>query len=173
MLNAAMDRQTPAEGLGTLAVSVRAAVDPASTWRVLASPDWLGTRADPVSDPRFRRFLSDLAFPATGSARTLVFRKVAFVDLGPIRRLPDGSAELEIIWRSATLAPLFPVFDGRLLVRADGLFLEGAYAPPLGELGRLVDRAILNQVATRTARWFVTRVAAQLTPASVEPAAGS
>lgn len=171
--DAALDRPMAAEGLETLAVSVRAAVSPADAWRALASPDWLGTAFDSAPDPRFRRFLSDLAFPVTGSARTLVFRKAALVDLGPIRRLPDGSAALEISWRSATFAPLFPVFSGRLLVRTDGLFLEGAYAPPFGELGRLVDRAVLHQVAVRTARWFVSQVAAQLTPADAAPPVGS
>jgi len=160
------ERPMATEGLQTLAVSVRVAVDPADTWRIFASPDWLGMPTGPVlggaPEPGVRRFVSDLAFPATGSARTLVFRKAAFVDLGPIRGLPDGSAVQEITWRSATFAPLFPVFSGRLLVRADGLFLEGAYAPPFGELGRLVDHAVLHQVAVRTARWFVSQVAAQL-----------
>ncbi|MBA3877021.1 MAG: hypothetical protein C0498_08820 [Anaerolinea sp.] len=166
-----------AEGHETLAVSVRVALNPEDAWRALASPDWLGAASDPAPDytpePRFRRFLSDLAFPVTGSARTLVFRKAALVDLGPIQRLPDGSAALEITWRSATFAPLFPVFSGRLLVRTDGLFLEGAYAPPFGELGRLVDRAVLHQVAVRTARWFVSQVAARLTPADLKPPIGS
>jgi len=175
--DAAADRPIAAEGLETLAVNVRVAVIPADVWRALAAPDWLGTASDAAPgrapEPHVRRFLSDLAFPVTGSARTLVFRKAAFVDLGPIRRLPDGSAALEISWRSATFAPLFPVFSGRLLVRNDGLFLEGAYAPPFGELGRLVDRAVLHQVAVRTARWFVSQVAAQLPPADPELPAGS
>ena len=158
-------RAAPADGLTVLAVNHRTSLDPAEAERVLVSPDWLGAPEDEASEAGHRRFLSDLAFPIVGRTGALVLRKAALVDLGPIRRLPDGSVVLELSWRSATFAPLFPVFGGRLLVRTDGIFLTGVYAPPFDEVGRLFDRAILHRVAMRTARWFVGQFADRLTGA--------
>ncbi len=149
-------------GLEPLEDGLRVPIDPVEVSRVLKSPDWLGVELDGVPESGHRRYLTDLAFPLFGKPRTLVFRKAALVDLGPLRPLADGSAVLEIAWRSATLAPLFPVFSGRLLIRTDGLFLDGAYAPPFGDVGRLIDHAALHHVAVRTARWFLGRVAAEV-----------
>jgi hypothetical protein len=152
------------EGFKRLVVSLPVAIDPAAALGVLELPDWLGPEV--VAASGNRRYLGDLEFSLFTKPHTVVFRKAALFDLGPVRRLPDGSALLEIAWRSATLAPLFPVFSGRLLVRTDGLFLDGAYAPPFGEFGRLIDRAALHQVALRTARWFLRTVASQLNESS-------
>lgn len=138
-----------------------ASLDAVDAFGRLQAPDWLGP--EDHAAPGHRRYMSDLAFPLFSSQRTLVFRKAVIVDLGPVTGLADGSVAVEIAWRSATLAPLFPVFSGRLLIRTDGLVLDGAYAPPFGEFGRLIDRAALHQVAVRTARWFVETVASQLT----------
>ena len=88
----------------------------------------------------------------------MVLRKAALVDLGPSRHDADGIS-MDVSWRSATLAPLFPVFVGRLEVRATQLVLEGFYAPPGGEVGFILDRALLNIAARGTARWFLGRVA--------------
>jgi len=160
MVELAARRVARQEELERLRVSVRTSVDPDQALRVLEAPGWLGP--EDLAAPGYRRFMSDLAFPLFTNPRTLVFRKAILVDLGPVAGQADGSVDLEIAWRSATLAPLFPVFSGRLLIRTDGLFLDGAYAPPFGEFGRLIDHAALHQVAMRTARWFVETVAAQL-----------
>lgn len=148
------------ESAERLAVRIRTTLDPVEASRKLAAPDWLGP--EDLAAPGYRRFMSDLAFPLFTSPRTLLFRKALIVDLGPVTALADGSAAVEIAWRSATLAPLFPVFSGQLLIGTDGLALDGAYAPPFGEFGRLIDRAALHQVAMRTARWFIEMVASQL-----------
>ena len=148
------------EDLERLAVRMPASLDAVDAFSRLQAPDWLGP--EDHAEPGHRRYMSDLAFPLFSSPRTLVFRKAVIVDLGPATGLADGSVAVEIAWRSATLAPLFPVFCGQLLIRKDGLVLDGAYAPPFGEFGRLIDRAALHQVAVRTARWFVETVASQL-----------
>jgi hypothetical protein len=62
---------------------------------------------------------------------------------------------------------LFPVLDADLeLVRAGPqttwLTLNGAYRPPLGALGQVLDRAILHRVADATIRGFLSRIAADL-----------
>jgi hypothetical protein len=76
------------------------------------------------------------------------------VDLGEMRRTADG-CEVEIGWRSSSLAPLFPVFAGKLILRPNELLLEGYYAPPGGEIGAALDKAFLNIAARGTARWFL------------------
>ncbi len=153
---------TRAMGVTRLAVDVPGRIDLEAARRSLAAPDWLGTAVDPPVDrPGVRRYLTDLVLPLSAGGRPLEFRKAALVDLGPV--VDQGrSLELEIGWRSATMAPLFPVFAGQLLVTPAGLVLEGAYAPPFGEAGMLIDKAALHFVARRTARWFLGRVGAEL-----------
>lgn len=126
----------------------------------LVDPDWLGIPADPPH-AGIRRFLTDLSLPVREHAPSITFSKAAFVDLGPVRAGRDG-CEVEIGWRSASLAPLFPVFAGRLTVMKSELRLEGFYAPPGGDLGLVLDHAFLGIGARGTARWFLGQVARAL-----------
>ncbi len=159
-------RAIATEDVETLAIRHAAAIDLATVPEELADAStWLGPEID--ASAGYRRYVGDLAFPLLTRPRTVLFRKAALVDIGTPARLPDGAVSVEIAWQSATLAPLFPVFAGRLLVRANGLSLAGAYTPPFGEVGRLVDRAALHQVALRTARWFVAGLASRLTAGAV------
>jgi hypothetical protein len=158
------------EGLERLSVEIPLPTDPVAAARAFERPDWLGPAVD--APPGVRRHLTDLSFQLITKPRTIVFRKAAVVDLGRVVALPDGSRVVEVAWRSATLAPLFPVFSGRLSIRADGLHLDGVYAPPLGEVGRLIDRAALHQVAVRTGRWFLERASSAVaagTPDVTDP----
>lgn len=124
---------------------------------VNGAADWLGS---PVlgTRPGCRRYLTDLSFPLREHSPSVKFSKAAYVDLGAMRTAPD-SFEIEIEWRSASLAPLFPVFAGHLTVTPAELRLEGFYAPPAGELGAVLDRAFLGIAARGTARWFLERAA--------------
>lgn len=127
---------------------------------LLEAAYWLGTEIAP-GQPKMRRYLTDLALPIRAGRPRTVFRKAAFVDIGPPEPTEDG-LKVAIGWRSATMAPLFPVFAGRLEVDPGGLLLEGWYAPPGGEAGRIIDRAFLNVAARGTARWFLDHVGAVL-----------
>lgn len=128
----------------------------------LADLRWLGTPADPpAAHPELRRIATDLGFTMSGGDRPLTLRKGAFVDVGPIRSIEAGCSAT-IAWQASTLAPLFPVFAGTLESTEDRLLLEGAYAPPGGGVGLLVDRAILRIVATRTAAGFLDRLVTRL-----------
>ncbi len=135
-----------------------ASVDPKRALKLLEAPDadWLGT---PVDSPRegARRFLTDLSLPVRDKSPHMIFRKAAFVDLGPTR-LTDTGCAIDISWRSSSLAPLFPVFAGHLSIEPRAIALEGYYAPPGGEIGLVLDRAFLNIAARGTARWFLGRV---------------
>lgn len=129
--------------------------------RALAAPAWLGA---PVTDPDAavdrRRFRTDLTVSLTDAEGRRVFRKAAFVDIGPVRRTRDGCT-VEIAWRAASFAPLFPVFAGRLEAGDGRVALRGAYAPPGAVVGLLFDRAYLGRVASRTAAAFLDRLIAE------------
>jgi len=125
----------------------------------LDDPSWLGRPIDlPLGHPERRRILTDLELPILDGSGTGSVRKSALVDLGPAQRV-DGSVVVDVAWRSASLAPLFPVFAGRLQVSATRLALDGRYAPPFGKLGLLIDGALLHLVARRTAQAFLGRLA--------------
>jgi hypothetical protein len=126
----------------------------------LVEPDWLGT---PVTSATAgtRRYLTDLSLPVRDHSPQLTFKKAAYVDMGEAQATEDG-CELAISWQSSSLAPLFPVFAGRLKLTSTEITLEGFYAPPGGELGAVLDRAFLNIAARGTARWFLERAAAAL-----------
>jgi hypothetical protein len=136
-----------------------ATVDVARTRTLFADHGtaWLGTEVA-ATRPGFRRYLTDLTLPIREHAPSLVFRKAAFVDVGEIRQTADG-CDIEIGWQSSSLAPLFPVFAGRLTLTPSELRLEGYYAPPGGDLGAVLDKAFLGIAARGTARWFLERAA--------------
>jgi hypothetical protein len=72
-----------------------------------------------------------------------------------------------ISWKASTLPGLFPVLDGDLEVASIDaercrVTLTGTYEPPLGELGRQLDRALLHRVAHSTVRAFLDQVADSL-----------
>lgn len=120
---------------------------------------WLGARVPgPAGATTRRRFHTDLRLPLRADGHEVVLRKAAYVDLGPVHSTEDG-CEVEVGWMASSLAPLFPVFAGRLILDARSVRLEGYYAPPGGRLGRAIDRTLLGVAARGTARWFVETVA--------------
>jgi hypothetical protein len=119
---------------------------------------WLGRALERAGAPGRRAFETDLTMPMGGTSRHMVLRKAAIVELGDVVER-DGEVEVEVSWRSANLAPLFPVFGGALTATRTELRLDGYYAPPGGELGVILDRALLNVGARGTARWFLAKVA--------------
>jgi hypothetical protein len=133
------------------------------------APTWLGTPVATAPEGS-HRYLTDLSLPIRGHAPSLVFRKAAFVDVGEIRRTPDG-CEIEIGWQSSSLAPLFPVFAGHLTLTPSEVRLEGYYAPPGGELGAVLDKAFLGIAARGTARWFLERATEVVASAQADQSA--
>ncbi|MFI5254560.1 MAG: hypothetical protein ACHQ15_03805 [Candidatus Limnocylindrales bacterium] len=154
----------PETGTVLLRLTRPGTIDLVNARRRLDSPEWLGVSVA-SEQPGMRRFMTDLVLPLRAGQPQTVFRKAAFVDLGEAQPTPGGLS-VPIGWRSSTLAPLFPVFAGRLLVRPQALILEGCYAPPGGEAGRILDRALLSVAARGTARWFLEHVGAALEAAT-------
>ena len=79
----------------------------------------------------------------------------------------NGVVSLPIRWQATWPAGVYPTFDGELeLTRlSDGsaeLWLMGRYEPPLGALGRVLDRALLHALATDSLRQVVDAIASRL-----------
>ena len=129
----------------------------------IAEPSWLGELVDPAPvSPGVRRVLTDLELPVRDGSAPGPIRKAALIDLGEPRRLGQAVA-VSIAWQSATFAPLFPVFSGELLVTSDRIQLSGSYVPPFGDLGLVIDTALLRFIARRTVDALLSRIAAGLT----------
>jgi hypothetical protein len=89
--------------------------------------------------------------------------KLVTIHVGDLA-LTDDSARLPLRWEAAGPGSgLFPALDADITVTLDGadatvLTLTGVYRPPLGKLGALLDRAVLNRVASATIRDFLGRL---------------
>ena len=156
-----METDTAASELMTVPLRVRrpGTIDLDRAILALGDLSWLGRPTDgPPDRPELRHVATDLDLPILDGSSTGPVRKAAFIDLGPARQVGD-LVLVEIAWRSASFAPLFPVFAGQLSISANDLVLDGRYAPPVGKLGLLLDQALLHLVARRTAGALVARLA--------------
>jgi hypothetical protein len=103
-------------------------------------------------------------------ARTVEITFGASVEAG-------GKAIFPFRWSASGLAGLFPALDADLEVAPLGaestqLAISARYVPPLGKVGRLIDRAVLSRVAEATVKDFLDRVAAAViaeTAGGLEP----
>jgi hypothetical protein len=97
--------------------------------------------------------------------------------LEPVPR--DDTVTLPLRWEATgIMGRLFPVLDADLTVTPAGagtlMRLDGAYRPPLADLGAGLDRVVLHRAATATIRSLLTRIADALAiPApAAQPGAG-
>ena len=124
---------------------------------LLRDPDaWLpglATEANHEGDAR----LAEVGF----GEHVRVARRVA-IRLGDPVRLPSKTV-LPLGWRAPGAIGLFPALDADLEVASLGrhrtqLAMSARYEPPMGALGRIVDRAVLYRVAEATLKDFLERV---------------
>jgi len=93
--------------------------------------------------------------------------------LAPVRH--EAVETVSLRWEATGPAgELFPVLDADLTLTADGddrsrLAVVGSYRPPLGRAGTVVDRAIMNRVATATLRAFLDDLAGLVTASPAYP----
>jgi hypothetical protein len=138
----------------------------------------------PYSFGTVERVLSDLGHPwtagldGTGGAELLarvgvkvagvpVYKHVKLELAQPPLRIGSNRMLMSVSWHTSGGPPLFPVLEGHIEVegaRAEQttLSLKANYAPPLGGLGRLVDRTLLRGLAQATVKDFVERLAEAL-----------
>jgi hypothetical protein len=92
--------------------------------------------------------------------------KTVSIEVGGPTRL-GGTTVLPITWRAAGAEALFPVMEGDLEVASLGpsltqVAMSARYRPPLGPVGRAIDRAVMHRVAEATIKDFVDRVVAAI-----------
>jgi len=76
----------------------------------------------------------------------------------------DTRTWIAMAWRATGPSSLFPVLDAELEFASLGtqltqLSLSARYQPPLGLVGRTIDKALLSRVAEATIKDFVDRLA--------------
>lgn len=90
-----------------------------------------------------------------------IARQVA-IELGETVRMPTKTV-VPLRWNATGPAGLFPALDADLEIAPLGphrtqLAMSARYVPPLGPIGRAIDRAMLFRVAEATLKDFLDRV---------------
>lgn len=111
---------------------------------------------------RGERLLGEVGFGHDG--RRLV--KQVEIELGQPIRYPSKTV-LPMTWRAAGAEMWFPSFEGDIEVGTLGrghaqLSVSARYCPPLGPVGRMIDRALLHRVAEATIKDFLDRAGERL-----------
>lgn len=136
---------------------------------MLAEPDtWVPGLLLEAED-RGHRLLGEVGF-AVEEGRV---GKEVEIRLGAPYRI-SGKTLLPITWRATGAQWLFPQLDGDIEAAALGpartqLSISARYRPPMGGLGRVLDRAVLHRVAEATVKDFLDRVGSRIDHAARIP----
>jgi hypothetical protein len=103
--------------------------------------------------------------------------KAVKVYAGNVRDRDQGFV-VPLRWSATGPTELFPVMEADLEISPLGadesqLRLSGSYDPPLGSLGRGLDRLLLHQLAEATVRAFLSQLVAALLLEPTEPETAS
>ncbi len=129
---------------------------------LLGSPGrWL-TRPAQDAEARGSQLLAEVGF---GPAHARVDKQVE-IQFGDPLRFPSKTI-LPMTWKPAGLDSLFPALEadielGELGSERTQLSISARYTPPLGSLGRVLDRALLHRVAEATVKDFLDAAAESL-----------
>ena len=99
--------------------------------------------------------------------------KTVRLDVGTPKRA-ESDFTIPLVWEATGARVLFPRMEGDLLLAAMGseltqLVFRGTYRPPLGILGRALDRTMLHRVAEASVKAFIERIGAAISAdASIE-----
>ncbi|MFQ5948495.1 MAG: hypothetical protein ACE5KX_06525 [Acidimicrobiia bacterium] len=107
-----------------------------------------------------------------GGKRPLVAKTVRLEVGTPARS--EGGAMIPVSWEATGTPGLFPKMQGDLVITPLGpdltqLELRGSYEPPLGAVGRVLDRAVLHRIAEASVKGFLDRIADTLEEENQEP----
>lgn len=105
----------------------------------------------------------DLLLAEVGFGEVVRIERTVVIELGQSVR-SSAKTVLPLRWTASGAAGLFPSLDADLEVAPLGpgrtqLAMSARYVPPLGSVGRAVDRAVLSRVAEATLKDFLDRVA--------------
>jgi hypothetical protein len=134
---------------------------------LLSAPASLIPSIATFADDRGQHLLAEVGFGADGHRVS----KHVEIDVGaPVANA--GKTWIPIAWRATGASGLFPVLEAELEFASLGneltqLALSGRYQPPLGLVGRTIDKALLSRVAEATIKDFVDRLARAIEAALV------
>ena len=102
----------------------------------------------------------------SATAGDVAVRKRVQIDLGAPYARGEGTV-VPLSWWVAGAQRLFPTLDADLEIMPLGpdqamLTLMGRYEPPLGAVGRRMDRLVMHRIAEACVRSFLHRTAANL-----------
>lgn len=128
---------------------------------LLEPGEWVPGLARAAED-HGERLLAEVGF---GSDRRRIEKRVEISLEAPIR--VSSKTILPMTWNATGAQGLFPSLDADIEVAALGptrtqLSISARYRPPLGAVGRAIDRALLHRVAEATIKDFLDRVAETL-----------
>jgi len=131
---------------------------------LLADPGaWLPGLATEAED-QGDRLLIEVGFESGEDRR--VDREVR-IEVGDAVSVPSTTTTLPITWKAKRGARAFPQLDADIEIAALGarrtqLSMSARYRPPLGVIGRALDKALLHRVAEATVKDFLDRVGERL-----------
>lgn len=120
------------------------------------SDDWLPGIA------RDANHRGDVLLAEVGFGGDVRLARTVAIELGELVRMPSKTV-VPLRWQATGAAGLFPALDADLEIAPLGphrtqLAMSARYVPPLGALGRAIDRAMLFRVAEATLKDFLDRV---------------
>ena len=126
---------------------------------LLSAPESLIPSIASFADDRGRHLLAEVGFPVDGHR---VCKNVEIEVGRPVAS--GGKTWIPMAWRATGPSNLFPILDAELEFASLGtqltqLSLSGRYQPPLGLVGRAVDKSLLSRVAEATIKDFLDRLA--------------
>lgn len=138
-----------------------------------AADDWLPGIA------RDANHRGDVLLAEVGFGDEVRLARQVAIELGEVVRMPSKTV-VPMRWQATGATGLFPALDADLEIAPLGphrtqLAMSARYVPPLGALGRAIDRAMLFRVAEATLKDFLDRVgeAVLLEIGAQNPANGS
>ncbi|MDP9329305.1 MAG: hypothetical protein M3P11_01470 [Actinomycetota bacterium] len=120
----------------------------------------------------------DSLLAAVGFGDEVRVARTVEIEFGEAVRIPSKTV-LPLRWTATGVSGLFPSLDADLEIAPLGahttqLAMSARYVPPLGVLGRAIDRTLLYRVAEATLKDFLDRVAvairSELAPGGAVPA---
>jgi hypothetical protein len=132
---------------------------------LLAAPEmWLPGVAREAED-RGEQLLGEVGFSFDDDRR---LGKEVHIELGPPHRMP-GKTLLPLSWKATGPERLFPSLEADLEIATLGrsrtqLSISARYRPPLGVVGKALDRVLLHRVAEATIKDFLDRVGEGIGP---------
>jgi hypothetical protein len=131
-------------------------------WALIRTPeDWVPGLAE-AADVRGEMLMAEVGFGGPGRR----IEKQVEIELREPIRFPSRTV-VPMSWRATGPTALFPQLEADLEVAALGpgrtqIAVSARYRPPLGLVGKAVDRALLHRVAEATVKDFLDRVACSL-----------